>query len=383
MAVRAGWSALVAGALIVALGLPTQVSAAPLPREDYPSWDEVLAARGDVAATASTIATLESLLGDLLAEAARLGDAAVARAAEADAARDALDAAIQRAATLDARADDAADRADASATGAAQVAAALYRSGGVDLTATLALTGDTDDLLDRLGTLDQVGGRLQGALARAQSDSNQAIALRDQAAVARAERDRLSGQADAARDAAQQAEAAADAAVATQQENLTLLYSQLATLKDTTLQLEQEYAVGQQQNNQPPPVTGGGGGGTTTPPPATDPGGFVVPGNEVNDVAGARIYAWAILAQNGFGPEQNDCLLWLWNRESGWRTNAYNASSGAYGIPQSLPGSKMASWGADWRTNYMTQINWGVTYIKVRYGSPCAAWAHSQETGWY
>ena len=77
------------------------------------------------------------------------------------------------------------------------------------------------------------------------------------------------------------------------------------------------------------------------------------------------------------------CLLWLWNRESGWRTNAYNASSGAYGIPQSLPGSKMGNYAADWRTNYETQVMWGLLYIDGRYGSPCSAWAHSQSTGWY
>ncbi|KJL44942.1 hypothetical protein RR49_00093 [Microbacterium ginsengisoli] len=73
----------------------------------------------------------------------------------------------------------------------------------------------------------------------------------------------------------------------------------------------------------------------------------------------------------------------LWNRESGWRANALNPSSGAYGIPQALPGSKMATAGADWRTNGNTQINWGLAYISARYGSPCGAWAHSQATGWY
>ena len=72
----------------------------------------------------------------------------------------------------------------------------------------------------------------------------------------------------------------------------------------------------------------------------------------------------------------------LWNRESGWRTTAQN-SSGAYGIPQALPGSKMASAGADWRTNAATQIKWGLGYISGRYGTPCGAWGHSQSTGWY
>jgi hypothetical protein len=85
---------------------------------------------------------------------------------------------------------------------------------------------------------------------------------------------------------------------------------------------------------------------------------------------------------HGWNEGQFTCLVQLWQRESGWRTNAGNAS-GAYGIPQSLPGSKMASAGADWRTNPATQIKWGLGYISGRYGNPCNAWAHSNSYGWY
>ena len=84
----------------------------------------------------------------------------------------------------------------------------------------------------------------------------------------------------------------------------------------------------------------------------------------------------------GYGLDHMGCLDKLFNRESGWRTNARN-SSGAYGIPQALPGSKMASAGANWATDARTQIAWGLDYIKSRYGSPCGAWAHSQSSGWY
>lgn len=83
------------------------------------------------------------------------------------------------------------------------------------------------------------------------------------------------------------------------------------------------------------------------------------------------------------GGEQWDCLYSLWSRESGWRWNAENVSSGAYGIPQALPGSKMASVGADWQTNPVTQIEWGLGYINGRYGSACNAWQHSENVGWY
>lgn len=93
--------------------------------------------------------------------------------------------------------------------------------------------------------------------------------------------------------------------------------------------------------------------------------------------------AASMLPSYGWGQDQMSCLVSLWNRESGWRTNATNPGSGAYGIPQSLPGSKMASAGADWQTNPATQIKWGLGYIKSRYGSPCGAWGHSQATGWY
>lgn len=88
-------------------------------------------------------------------------------------------------------------------------------------------------------------------------------------------------------------------------------------------------------------------------------------------------------AQYGWGDDQFSCLVSLWNKESGWNASAYNAGSGAYGIPQALPGNKMASAGADWQTNPATQIAWGMGYISGRYGTPCGAWGYSQSTGWY
>ncbi|MCH7230413.1 hypothetical protein L0U85_06020 [Glycomyces sp. L485] len=85
----------------------------------------------------------------------------------------------------------------------------------------------------------------------------------------------------------------------------------------------------------------------------------------------------------GWDLEQFGCLESLWDRESGWNETAYNAGSGAYGIPQSLPGDKMASHGDDWETNPATQIAWGLDYIEGRYGTPCGAWGHSESNGWY
>jgi hypothetical protein len=101
------------------------------------------------------------------------------------------------------------------------------------------------------------------------------------------------------------------------------------------------------------------------------------------DPGSAQAYAQGVLASQGMGDDQFNCLVALWNRESHWNVYAYNSSSGAYGIPQALPGSKMASAGADWATSFATQVNWGLGYVEGRYGTPCGAWDHSESTGWY
>ncbi|GAA2232202.1 lytic transglycosylase domain-containing protein [Herbiconiux moechotypicola] len=90
--------------------------------------------------------------------------------------------------------------------------------------------------------------------------------------------------------------------------------------------------------------------------------------------------AWTSLKGYGFGIQQYYYLLALWNRESGWNPAAHNASSGAHGIPQALPGSKM---GPGWESDPNVQIDWGIRYILGSYGSPCEAWAHSEENNWY
>ncbi len=120
----------------------------------------------------------------------------------------------------------------------------------------------------------------------------------------------------------------------------------------------------------PPPSAGGGGGGAPIvyapiPSPGT-----------------AQSIAYNLLPAFGFAKSQFGCLKVMWNNESGWRVTAANAS-GAYGIPQALPGSKMASAGPNWQTNATTQIKWGLGYIKGRYGTPCGAWAFWQNNGWY
>ncbi|MBO0824119.1 MAG: lytic transglycosylase domain-containing protein [Actinobacteria bacterium] len=102
------------------------------------------------------------------------------------------------------------------------------------------------------------------------------------------------------------------------------------------------------------------------------------------DPASARGIAFGLLSTFGFSSAQWGSLDMLWNRESGWQWNAANPS-GAYGIPQALPGSKMANppGGPDWQTNPTTQIKWGLQYIKNTYGTPANAWTHEVNFGWY
>jgi len=110
---------------------------------------------------------------------------------------------------------------------------------------------------------------------------------------------------------------------------------------------------------------------------------FSVPATGTSDPGTAQALARDLLLGHGMEEQEYQCLYALWAKESGWNHFAQNRSSGAYGIPQALPGSKMASAGEDWATNPETQIRWGLGYIAARYGSPCAAWAHSQQKNWY
>jgi hypothetical protein len=101
------------------------------------------------------------------------------------------------------------------------------------------------------------------------------------------------------------------------------------------------------------------------------------------DPTAAQATAKAMLASFGFASSQWSCLYSLWERESTWNVYASNPVSGAYGIPQSLPGDKMASAGADWQTDATTQIRWGLGYIKSVYGTPCGAWQNEVDYGYY
>ena len=88
-----------------------------------------------------------------------------------------------------------------------------------------------------------------------------------------------------------------------------------------------------------------------------------------------KVYEW--------GADEFTCVDKIWTQESNWQWNAENPTSGAYGIPQSLPASKLATAGDDWKTNPATQIKWGLKYVAERYGTPCSAWSFKAAHGWY
>jgi len=136
-----------------------------------------------------------------------------------------------------------------------------------------------------------------------------------------------------------------------------------AARQQAAQQATQQQATTQQTTQQAAPQP-------TAQPPASTPSGS------------PQQIAAAMLVQFGWGG-QFSCLDSLWAHESGWNPYAQNPSSGAYGIPQALPGSKMGSAGPDWASNPATQIRWGLEYIQGTYGSPCGAWSHEESTGWY
>jgi hypothetical protein len=116
--------------------------------------------------------------------------------------------------------------------------------------------------------------------------------------------------------------------------------------------------------------------------PSSGGGVTIVPNGPPPNPGSARAIALGLLSAYGFSRDQYGCLNQIWTRESDWDYLAENPS-GAYGIPQALPGDKMASAGPNWRTDPTTQIKWGLGYIKSVYGTPCDAWAFWQAHGYY
>lgn len=379
-------------AVLVAGLVTAEVSGPAVAETSYPSWDEVASAKANASSAQAQVDRINGLLAALQSSANAAADAAVRQAAEFGAAEAALQAATAKATDLATQAETATSAADALRRQSGTLAAQLSRGGGSDVSVRLFLSDSTataDSLLYQLGAVSKLAERSNALLQQATSQKNLASSLSAQAAAAQTVRQQRDADARKAYDAAAAAKAAADAALADQQTRADTLYAQLASLKNTQASVERQYAEGEAARKaaeQPAGAGGGSSGGSGSGGGGTPGGGAdssaPPPGVVVNPAA-AQAYAASRLPAYGWGGEQMSCLIKLWTKESSWRADAYNRSSGAYGIPQALPGSKMASAGGDWMTNANTQINWGLSYISGRYGSPCAAWSFHLGHDWY
>ncbi|WP_307794798.1 hypothetical protein [Leifsonia sp. TF02-11] len=384
MARRVWTSTITVAALVCALTVAG--GAAPANADSYPSWDDVQAAKANAAAAQAEVDRINALLTSLQTAANAAGDLAVKRLGEYGQAEAALKAATAKAQDLGQQAQAAAAKADQLRAESGKFAAQLTRSGTSDVSIRLflggtgspgafATGGSKQSLLYQLGAMSRLADQASGMFAQAAAQKNAAAALSEQAAAAQKIRDQRDKDAQKALQVATAAKAAADAQLADQQQHANTLYAQLASLQNTEASVEQQYAAGVAAAQAAAQAANSGGGSDGFAPP---------PGMNV-DPAAAQAYASSRLAAFGWGQDQMGCLIKLWNHESGWRADAFNSSSGAYGIPQSLPASKMSSAGSDWMTNQNTQVDWGLDYINRAYGSPCAAWSFemSHDPNWY
>ncbi|MGO3885537.1 MAG: hypothetical protein ACTJHU_04500 [Mycetocola sp.] len=397
-------TALVVAVIVASAFVPaTQASAA-----EYPSWDDVTKAQKNESATAAEITRISDALDRLDAEAAERGVEAVAAEQESAQRADERDQAAAQLDAIETRLHDAEQRETVATQTAGAIAARLARNGDGDgATLRIALSQSPESLLSSLSTLEQLTSVSKRALDSAAQERSTTEALRAEAAEAKDLREKRATAASRAAVEARDASTAADKAVDESTKREATLYAQLAKLKSTTARVEKEYRTGQaearaiaaQQEaarvaaaNNPAPSAGstqaqpsqgsatGGSGGSGS---AGSGSGNSSGSNQDKSPAAAQAYASSRMSAYGWSQDQFSCLVKLWNKESGWNYLATNPSSQAYGIPQSLKGDKMATAGADWRTNPRTQINWGLSYISSRYGTPCSAWSHSQAVNWY
>ncbi|MHA7155421.1 coiled-coil domain-containing protein [Arthrobacter sp. TMN-50] len=447
---------------VLVLGASLLTPVAPAVAQDFPTWDEIRAAKDNATAKQDQVSEIESLLEGLRSTSAELGDAAVQSAADHGRAAQELRLSERLSGTLAVQLANAkAESADLhEAAGAA--AALSYKTGSTNSGMLVLLDPEgAMDLLDRMMVLETVTDRAAGSYTDAVAAEQEVESLQDRYDAATDRHRELTAEAASRLGVAQDDDAAARASVQEQEIRAAELFEQLAELNDTTAALEADRIRGLQeeavfleqqaaakaaaaaraaaeaavtttapprapappvvagpapqrlapqspapQSPAPPPIPIPGPAPapphaepdpgtapklpapapTPTPAPAPTPTPAPAPPAPapiVDDPAGAQAYASSRLSSFGWGGGEFQCLVDLWNKESRWLTSANNPYSGAYGIPQSLPGSKMGSAGADWRTNYRTQIEWGLGYISGRYGSPCAAWQHSQRMNWY
>ncbi|WP_284983923.1 lytic transglycosylase domain-containing protein [Arthrobacter sp. efr-133-TYG-118] len=404
-------------AIIVPLLVASLLQASPASADDdappsgYPSWAEVQQAQGNEAAASAEVDRINQLLAGLQQKSGELGAAAIKAGTEYAKAHDALQ--HQQAVTqkLAEASQQAKAKADSLKKATSSLVVKAYESGGFDPGPwSLANAAIAPDNIQNFALLNRVLDRTAKLHDDALSASQASAAATAQEQAARDVLAQLDSDAAAKAQAAESARRAAEDSVAATDGQRKTMVAQLATLTSTSAAVAQKYQEGQvalaayqaaqeakreaaqrqaeadaaaaanraQQAQQPvqPPISSGGGGGFGG-------GGGGGGGNVVNDPAGARQYASSRLGAYGWGQDQMQCLSLLWTQESSWMTDATNPSSGAYGVAQALPPDKYYSAGSDWLSNYRTQIDWGLGYIRDRYGSPCNAWQHEMGFNWY
>ena len=393
---------------------------------------------GSTAATDDRVGALEADYARATAELAALQQAVSRQAGEYAAAVEAERVAADAAARAQDEADRATQAADAARDALSRFAAAAYEQGGVGHQGLLhLLTVGPGQALDMAQYLDDAAEAQDRQLREAQSLAGLADALRataqEQARV-RAERARALGEAHHALDAQVAVATEQVAQIGARQQALVM---ELALARQVTAEEQQRQLDARAQEGAaraqaaqaaatpatpgapaaapPPPappapalapaptVTTSAAPPAPSAPPSSPPAPTATPTPTPTPIpspapttpattpslawmqANPRTVAQQIMPSFGFGSDQWTCLNSLWEKESSWNWAADNPYSDAYGIPQSLPGSKMATAGADWLVNPATQIKWGLGYIKGRYGTPCAAWAawQARSPHWY
>ncbi len=312
----------------VAIAVTSSTAAVAVRADDYPTWDEVEAARADQASAQAEIARIEGILIRLEQEAQQLGTEALVAGEAYARAQDDLADATARLERIREQSAAAQARADESEQRVAALVAQLARDGGGDISVGLLLSSsdDADSLLARLDTMGRIGDSSAALLERAIYDKKVAEALAQDAAVAETERVRLAGLAAEALAQAEEAAVAAEQAAAAQRDDLSRMYAQLAALKGTTAETEQAYYEGLAPATQTAPTTpttptspttpSPSPSATSTPTPSSSPSAPSTPTEPSTPPATSKVetaiaYAEAQLGEpyqfGGAGPSSWDC----------------------------------------------------------------------------
>jgi exonuclease VII small subunit len=337
----------------------------PTPGESVPSESDVSTARGAADEAAQEVADITAQLEAAEARLENLQRTVAEAVSAHEQAQEALTDAesdVRRATEALAVARQAREDADRAVSAEA---ALIYMQGGSLQNLTTLLLSPPGAISDLAVVLDGNAHRVRAALQDATAAAEYAASQERLLVAARDNRSVAADQAGAARDAAERDAEAAGAEAARLGEQQAQLTARLDELQQSADDLSARREAAARQGTALLGLQSGGAAGAGP--------------------RAAQEIARAMMPAYGWDDAQLSCLVPLWNAESGWSWSATNASSGAYGIPQALPGWKMSSAGSDWLTNPATQIAWGLTYIQERYGSPCRTWDiwQSRIPHWY